>query len=175
MRAIPCRWFQAAAFFAWHDGRENPDTFQALITYPKGFLVSYSTGFSSHVPSFTRIMGKNASMTNIGGEGSPRWRWIEDRPDQRGDKERDLEEKRLYHDVLLPGEQNLPIPWMGDEDLSHLTNWLDSIRTRKQPNATVQHGFSHSVVGIMAAQSYWLGKRLHWDARSESIVDHITT
>jgi len=29
--------------FAWHDGRENADTFQALLTYSKGFLVSYAT------------------------------------------------------------------------------------------------------------------------------------
>ena len=27
--------------FAWRDGRENPDTFQALFEYPKGFMVSY--------------------------------------------------------------------------------------------------------------------------------------
>ena len=29
--------------FAWKDGRENPDTFQAVLEYPSGFLVSYST------------------------------------------------------------------------------------------------------------------------------------
>src|SRR3984893_2955599 len=43
---------------AWHDGRENPDTFQALLEYPKGFLVSYSTSFGNDAPSFTRYMGK---------------------------------------------------------------------------------------------------------------------
>lgn len=43
--------------FAWHDGRENPDTFQTLITYPKGFLVSYSTSFGNDAPGYTRIMG----------------------------------------------------------------------------------------------------------------------
>ena len=32
--------------FAWHDGRENPDTFQALVEYPT-FLVSYSTSFGN--------------------------------------------------------------------------------------------------------------------------------
>ena len=36
--------------FAWHDGRENPDTFQALLEYPKGFLVSYSTSFGNDSP-----------------------------------------------------------------------------------------------------------------------------
>src|SRR5882762_8002777 len=44
--------------FAWHDGRENADTFQALLEYPKGFLVSYSTSFGNDAPSFTRYMGK---------------------------------------------------------------------------------------------------------------------
>jgi predicted dehydrogenase len=33
--------------FAWRDDRENPDTFQALLEYPKGFLVSYSTSFGN--------------------------------------------------------------------------------------------------------------------------------
>ena len=33
--------------FAWHDGRENPDTFQALLEYPKGFLASFSTSFGN--------------------------------------------------------------------------------------------------------------------------------
>src|SRR5437762_7389575 len=57
--------------FAWHDGRENPDTFQALVEYPS-FLVSYSTSFGNDSDSFSRIMGKKATLVNIGGEGSPR-------------------------------------------------------------------------------------------------------
>src|SRR5580698_8580237 len=36
--------------FAWRDGRENADTFQALLEYPKGFLVSYATSFGNDAP-----------------------------------------------------------------------------------------------------------------------------
>ncbi len=64
--------------FAWHDGRENPDTFQALFTYSSGLLVSYATSFGNDAPSFTRIMGKNATLINHGGEGSPRWQMVEE-------------------------------------------------------------------------------------------------
>jgi hypothetical protein len=46
------------------------------------------------------------------------------------------------------------------------------MQTRKQPNATVDHGFSHAIVCIMAAQSYWSGKKLHWDPVREEIADH---
>jgi hypothetical protein len=52
-------------------------------------------------------------------------------------------------------------------------NWLESMRSRKQPNATVDHGFSHSIVCIMATQSYWSGKRVYWDAAREEIVDQL--
>lgn len=50
-------------------------------------------------------------------------------------------------------------------------NWLNSIRSREIPNANVDHGFSAAVAIIMAAQSYWSGKRLYWDPVSEEIVD----
>ena len=65
--------------FAWPDGRENPDTFQALVEYPKGFLVSYSTSFGNDCDSFSRYMGKKATLVNIGGEGSPRWKIVEEK------------------------------------------------------------------------------------------------
>src|SRR5881275_1827404 len=99
--------------FAWHDGRENPDTFQALFTYANGFLASYSTSFGNDAPSFTRIMGKKATMINTGGEGSPRWQVVE----EEGNHEDDLtvDSKRPVKDVLLPGDTNLPPMGMGDE------------------------------------------------------------
>src|SRR6266446_689981 len=65
--------------FAWHDGRENPDTFQALLEYPKGFLASYSTSFGNDAGSSTRYMGKKATLVDIGGEGSPRYQLIEEK------------------------------------------------------------------------------------------------
>lgn len=48
-----------------------------------------------------------------------------------------------------------------------------SSTSRKQANATVDHGFSHSIVCIMATQSYWSGKRVYWDAAREDIVDEL--
>jgi hypothetical protein len=58
-----------------------------------------------------------------------------------------------------------------DDDVQHLMNWLNAIRDRKEPNATVDNGFSHAIACIMAAQSYWSGKRLYWDNAAERIVD----
>jgi predicted dehydrogenase len=153
--------------FSWKDGRENPDTFHALLEYPKGFLVSYSTSFGNDSDSFTRIMGKNATLVNIGGEGSPRWKWVE----EKGNHEDNPFIKRAEKPITLPGSEAIPPTFIGDKDLSHMTNWIECLRSRRQPNATVQHGFAHSVAVIMAARAYREGRKLYWDPKKEAILN----
>src|SRR5437867_7003456 len=152
---------------AWHDGRQNPDTFQALLDYPKGFLVSYSTSFGNDAPSFIRLMGKKATLMNFGTEGTPRWKWVE----EKGNFEDTPEIVREERWVSLPGDGGRGPAWTPDEDTSHVANWLDALRAGKQPSAPVQAGYAHSVACIMAARAYWEGKRLYWNPKDESIVD----
>jgi hypothetical protein len=63
----------------------------------------------------------------------------------------------------------------GDDSVIHVTNWLKAMQSRTQPNANVDHGFSHSIVIIMAAQSYCSGKKLYWNPETEEIVDRPIT
>jgi predicted dehydrogenase len=156
--------------FAWHDGRENADTFQALLEYPKGFLVSYSTSFGNDSPSFTRYMGKQATLTNIGGEGSPRYQLVDEKGNHEDDA--DIDKQRTSKYVLLPGQTELPPMGIDDLTTEHMANWFECMRSRQQPHCTVQDGFAHSVACIMSAQSYWSGKKQYWDVASETIVDH---
>lgn len=156
--------------FAWPDGRQNPDTFTALCEYPKGFLVSFSTSFGNDSPSFTRYMGKQATLFNIGGEGSPRYQLVEEKGNHEDNPRIDEQRKSEY--LESPEFTGLPPMAMGDEDPRHMTNWFECLRSRQQPHATVQNGFSHSVACIMAAHSYWQGKKLFWDAKNEQILDH---
>jgi predicted dehydrogenase len=153
--------------FAWHDGRENPDTFQALLEYPKGFLVSYSTSFGNDCDSFSRIMGKKATLINIGGEGSPRWKIVE----EKGNHEDNPDVKRAERFVMLPGDDRVPPTWISDNVPYHMANWIDCLRSREDPVATVRDGYAHAVAVIMAARAYREGRKLWWDPATESIVD----
>ena len=171
--------------YAWPDGRENPDTFQALLEYPKGFLLSYSTSFGNDSDSFTRIMGDRATLVNIGGEGSQRWKTVE----EKGTHESNPFVHRAEHYVKLDAadrrslsfSQRLlsgavektygPLPFTSDANPCHMRNWLSCLRTRKQPNASVDQGFSHSVACIMAARAQREGLKLYWDPRREEILD----
>jgi len=156
--------------YAWPDGRQNPDTFQALLEYPKGFLVSYSTSFGNDAGSFTRYMGKKATLINVGGEGSPRYQVVEEKGNHEDNP--DIEKQRDEKYITLPGDKGLPPTGIGDEDLHHMINWFECLRSRQQPHATVRNGYAHSVACIMAAHSYWAGKKLYWDPESEMILDH---
>ena len=158
--------------FAWHDGRENPDTFQALLEYPKGFLLSYSTSFGNDAPSFTRFMGKKATLINIGGEGSPRYQLVEEKGNH--EENADIDQARAAKYVLLPGETEVPPMGIDDLSLGHMANWLECMRSRQQPACTVQNGFAHSVACMMAAEAYASGKKQYWDAATETIADRAT-
>jgi predicted dehydrogenase len=171
--------------FAWPDGRENPDTFQALLEYPKGFLVSYSTSFGNDSDSFTRIMGDKGTLVNIGGEGSQRWKLIE----EKGTHERNPFVRRPERLIkLTAAERNGmswsrklmngavektygPLPFISDSNPSHMKNWLECLRTRKQPNASVEEGLAQSVAAIMAARSQQEGRKLYWSAKEQEILE----
>jgi predicted dehydrogenase len=168
--------------YTWKDGRENPDTCIAAVTYPKGFLYTYKTTFGNSYRSFSRIQGRDGTIENYGGEGASLFSVTREGGRQGSDPSAS---GPVYTrlPIIAPaasGEETVSVPGApppnsdgpDDDDADHLINWLRSMQSRTQPNATVDHGFSHSIVCIMAAQSYWSGKRLYWDHKNEQIVDH---
>lgn len=168
--------------FVWKDGRENPDTVTVAFTYPKGFLYMYRTTFGNSYRSFSRIQGRDGTIANYGGEGASLfvvtreggrvefdpWRSgpVYTQPPGLGPQKDGAEI------VQVEGTPQPNSLGPGDNVSTHLLNWLNAMRDRKQPNANVDDGFSHALACIMAAQSYWSGKKLYWDPKSEEIVDH---
>jgi predicted dehydrogenase len=166
---IPRSAVAHGGIFAWHDGRENPDTFQAVLEYPKGFLVGYSTSFGNDSPGFTRYMGKKATLFNLGGEGSPRYQLVQEEGNHEDNP--DIGKQRAEKYLLLPGDKELPPMGIDDMSVEHMANWLECVRSRQQPVATIHDGFAQSVACMMATESYWTGKKQYWDYKAEVITD----
>ena len=180
--AYPLSAVATAGSLVWRDGRENPDNATVSLTYPKGFLYTYSTCFGNSYRSFSRIQGRLGTIENYGGEGASLFLATR----EGGPHEFDPADNARPRYTAPPGmgpESDQPeiirvagaptADTLGpnDDDVVHLMNWLNAMRDRRQPNANVDHGFSHSIVCIMAAQSYWSGKRVWWDPVAEEIVD----
>jgi hypothetical protein len=51
-----------------------------------------------------------------------------------------------------------------------MRNWLECLRSRRQPRADVQAGFSHAVAGIMCSQAHEKGRRMTFDRQKLEIL-----
>jgi predicted dehydrogenase len=165
--------------YAWKDGRENPDTCVAAVTYPKGFLYTYKTVFGNSFRSFSRIQGRDGTIANYGGEGASLFTVSNEGGRQEYSRSALVKGVPITSPandrekvVTVAGAEPPDSRGPGDDSVVHVVNWLTSMQSRKQPNANVDHGFSHAIVTIMAAQSYWSGQRLYWNPGTEEIVEH---
>jgi predicted dehydrogenase len=172
---IPDDTVSNGGIFAWHDVRENPDTFQSVSTFTKNeVLYTYSTTFGNAYGDHTIIRGTRGTLYSPGGEGSPQWWFVtEPRSLWGSNVVFDLHSgKAKPEPVLLAGRTEVP-PIKQDDNLkAHTDNWLACMRSRKTPNGSIETGFAHAVAVIMATRSYREGKKMTWDRKREEILDH---
>ncbi len=136
--------------YTWKD--ENnftcPDHVQAMWTYPEGFMVSYSTNFGNGSGNSFKIFGDQAVMdlqdwsnpfVTADGVGQPDGR---------------VKEKTPVKEVKMP---------------DHMLDWLQCLRTRKTPNASIDAGYQHAVASLMAVRAFDTGKRHIYDHEKREI------
>lgn len=172
---IPDDTVANGGIFAWHDVRENPDTFQCISTFrDKQVLYTYSTTFGNSYGDHTTIQGTRGTLHSPGGEGSPQWWFVpETESGWRTNKVFDLKTgPAKAQPVTLSGSDAVPPVHQDDNLKAHTDNWFECMRNRKQPNGNIETGFAHSVAVVMATRSYREGKKLYWDRRSEEIVEN---
>src|ERR1700683_83209 len=150
--AYPESVMATGGIFTWKDGRENPDTCIAAVTYPKGFLYTYKSVFSNSYRSFGRIQGRDGTIENYGGEGASLFTITR----EGGRKELDAADNGpVYTKAPLVGpsrdaEATVKVPGApppsslgpDDDDVIHLVDWLGAMQSRKQPAATLAPGVS---------------------------------
>lgn len=172
---IPDDTVANGGIFAWHDVRENPDTFQCLSTFAeKEVLYSYSTTFGNAYGDHTIIRGTKGTLYSPGGEGSPQWWFLpETRSGWANNSVFDLKTGKVTPEaVTLPGSTEVPPVNQDDNLKTHTDNWFACMRNRKTPNGSIDTGFAHSVAVVMATRSFREGKKMYWDRKTEQILDH---
>ena len=131
--------------FLWKDGRENEDVVMVVLEYPKGFLCHFYASLTNSAggPEIV-VRGTNGSFDSrswtISGEGGG--------------------ENRIKEAIKIQPKPSVP----------HMRNWLECLRSRQQPNATVEHGYQHSIACIMAAQALWTGRKVTFDQHKQKIA-----
>lgn len=160
--------------YTWKDGRENPDTVTAVMDYgpendkSKGFQVLYSSRFTNSAGGIKELYYSNAGMLNldtnqVSAEG--------------GLNERSAAEMGMNANLLTPftldnaAKTETSANTGGDPMTSlHMRNWMDCVRNRKTPNASVEAGYNHSIANIMARTAMETGKRVTFDDAKQEVL-----
>jgi predicted dehydrogenase len=131
---------------------EAPDTVNTTIEFPKNFMAAY--------------LGTYVSRVDDGG--------LEFRGD-KGTLKVDRARLAFYRDdaayaagTLTP-EPEIYVRSSGDGTLTHLQNWLDCIRSRKQPNAHIRVAHESARTSHIANAALKAGRAVKWNARAEKI------
>jgi predicted dehydrogenase len=175
---IPDDTVSNGGIFAWHDVRENPDTFQCVSTFAaKQVLYTYSTTFGNGYGDHTIIRGTRGTLYSPGGEGSPQWWYLpETSSGWRSNIVFDLHAGKVQPEAVTLNGSKDPVPVHQNDNLkAHTDDWFRCMRARKTPNGSIDTGFAHAVAVVMATRSYREGKKLYWDRKNEQILDHPPT
>ena len=54
--------------------------------------------------------------------------------------------------------------------LAHMRNWMECVRSRKQPNADIQAGYNHSVALCMTIAAMHTGKRVSFNDSKQDVI-----
>ncbi len=131
--------------FVFDDDRETPDTAQTIFTCPD-YLITYEMRHGNG----ERIQGDmDHGIEFLGTEGT-------------------LEINRARYVLKIRGEQPVEVKSQGLDEF-HFSNFIESVRLRKQPNVNAETGHRAAIYGHLANISYRVGRRIVWDAENETI------
>ncbi len=138
--------------FTWKDEHKFtcPDHVQAQWIYPEGFMVSYSSNFGNGSGNTFKIFGDKGVMDLVN--------W--DAPVFSTDGV--SKEKSGGEEV-----KSKPVEPVARPD--HFLDWLQCLRSRKTPNASIDAGYQHGVAVIMAMRAFDTGRRQIYDAEKREI------
>lgn len=160
--------------YTWKDGRENPDTVTAVMDYgpendkSKGFQVLYSSRFTNSAGGIKELYYSNAGMLNLDtNQVSAEGGLSERSAAEMGMKANLLTPFTLDNAAIMETSANTG----GDPMTSlHMRNWMDCVRNRKTPNASVEAGYNHSIANIMARTAMETGKRVTFDDAKQEVL-----
>ena len=159
--------------YQWKDGRTNADTMTVVFDYgpandPKtGFQVQFTSRFSNSAGDTKELYYSNGGMINLD---------TNEISDTGGLRDREAKAMGMKANLLpkmtLQGDKVATDANTGGDPLTfnHIKNWMECVRSRKQPNAPIEAGYSHSIANIMATAAYRTGMKVTFDEKTQEVM-----
>ena len=160
--------------YLWNDGRENFDTMTAVMDYgplndrSKGFQVTYSSRFTNSAGGIKEIYYSNGGELNLDtNKVTPNGGLTEEHASAMGMDANLLQERTLAEQMTVETSADT-----GVDDLTsaHVGNWMECVRSRKQPHAPIEAGYNHSIANIMTTAALRTGEFVTFDEEIQEVL-----
>jgi predicted dehydrogenase len=161
--------------YLWHDGRKNWDTMTAVFDYgplddaSKGFQVVYSSRMTNEAGEVKELYYSNGGTLDLDKKTvSPEGGLTKQYADEMG-----LQPNLLPKISLLDSAPKIATSadTGGDPDTSaNVRNWMECVRSRETPNASIDAGYQHSVALCMTIAAIQTGRRVTFDDSKQEVI-----
>jgi predicted dehydrogenase len=161
--------------YLWKDGRKNWDTMTAVFDYgplddlTKGFQVQYTSRFTNSAGGVKELYYSNAGMIDMDKQTvTP----------TGGLSAKSAAEMKMQPN-LLPSfplsehveEVSTAADTKGDpQTAANMRNWMECVRSRKTPNASIEAGYSHSIALCMNVAAIQTGQKVTFDEKTQQVM-----
>jgi predicted dehydrogenase len=160
--------------YMWKDGRKNWDTLTAVFDYgpiddpSTGFQVSFQSRMDNGDENPSEIYYSNGGELNLNtnkvtSAGGLSMHFAEAMK---------MQANLLPHIDLSNTEKIVSSANTGGDSLTsaHIRNWMECVRSRKQPHAPVEAGYSHSIATIMTNAAVHTGAKVTFDEMTQNVI-----
>lgn len=140
--------------YVFDDTRDTPDTVEQVFDFP-GFMLTYSCRHANAFPSGSRR--KDHGIQFFGTEGT-------------------MLLDRSGYQIITEGKKSETVNSPEGLDAgggAHQRDFIESMRSRKQPNCTIIEGHRSTTACHLANIAYRTGRKLRWDANKEQIIGDV--
>ena len=162
---FPTRVSGMGGKWVYDDKREVPDTFLTAADYPSKWSLTVESSQVNENGPRTMIRGTKATI-----HLSDEW----EGPPSRQYSYADIIPESSYVDDFVKQNHDsmVRIDGVGNEgDLKHVDNFLDCVRTRKQPNCHADLGYKTLIATDLSVRSYRNGKMYYFDSEKEVVTE----
>ncbi|MBV9987122.1 MAG: Gfo/Idh/MocA family oxidoreductase [Chitinophagaceae bacterium] len=159
----------------WKDGRRNWDTITAVFDY--GPTNDPSTGFQ--VVFMSRMHNGDDKPGELYYSNGGELNLVTNMISPKGGMRANAASAMKMQPNLLPEmslsqiEEKVETGANTGGDVlttNHVKNWMECVRSRKQPNAPVEAGYSHSTATIMANAAARTGAKVTFDEKTQEVM-----
>ena len=160
--------------YMWKDGRKNWDTITVAFDYgplndpSTGFQVTFASRMHNGDDNPKEIYYSNGGELNLNtNKVSP-----EGGLTQRAASEMNMQANLLPEMSLASTEKVVTSANTGGDALTsnHIRNWMECVRSRKQPHAPVEAGYAHAIAVIMANAAVHTGAKVTFDEKKQEVM-----